>query len=167
MGLFKSSKKDHEPQDQQAPPEPPSYDQLQQYHSNQPDEQVPQYSGNYGQYEYPEEKGSSSQNYSIQQSAHGQEFSNDVFTVPASTYQVAPQMVNIAYETDGQYTRPGYTEYLQRDQQRVAQGDFPKPREAFGRGGAPLSQGRQNNQRTGGGAFPGASKTTYHNAANK
>lgn len=170
MGLFKSNKNEKHSQDlqepQDAPQEPPSYDQLQQDHA--PD-QTPQYSSNYGPNEYPEEKKSQSQDFEqqgFQQPGPGQT-GTDVYTVPANTYSVAPQLVNIAYETDGQYTRPGYREYLQNDPQRIASGNGPKPREAFGRGGAPLSQGTKNNQKTGGGAFPGSSGTTYHNAANK
>lgn len=169
MGLFKSSKSGNHSHDETPPQEPPSYDQLQQFQNqpnpNQPQDNAPQYSGNYGPNEYPQEKGNNN-NYP-QNPGQGQGPGNDVYTVPANTYLVAPQQVNIAYETDGKYTRPGYTEYLQRDQQRVAQGDYPKPREAFGRKGAPLTEGSTNNQNSGGGAFPGSSKTTYHNAANK
>lgn len=157
MGLF--SKKE-ESKANLASDLPPSYDQLQQDHP----EHTPQYSGSN---EYPQEKGdygkSSDNFYGADQKGQ-----NDVYTVPPNdVYQVAPQQVNIAYETDGKYTRPGYSEYLQNDQGRIARGDFPKPREAFGRGGAPLTQGSKNNQKTGGGAFPGSSKTTYYNAANK
>lgn len=168
MGLFKSSKNENDSQDQKISQDPPSYDQLQQEHAPDQDGQAPQYSGNYGPNEYPPEKADNPSSYQPPNSGPGQNSGNDVYTVPANnTYSVAPQLVNIAYETDGKYTRPGYREYLQNDPQRIASGNGPKPREAFGRGGAPLSQGTKNNQKTGGGAFPGSSGPTYHNAANK
>lgn len=84
--------------------------------------------------------------------------------VPPNTYMVAPQLVNIAYDTDGRFTRPEYLEYLARDQQRVAQGDYPKPREQFGNQGAPLNPGKKSNKLSGG-VFPGKSGATYHEAA--
>lgn len=200
MGLFRSSKKDEKNQSNQAPDGPPSYDELQQVQYGAPNEQTPQYSGNYGPNEYPQEKKSSSQysedqkqsqyqgqdqsqfqgqfqndnqfqgQYQDQGQYQGQnqnQYGNGTYTIPANTYLVAPQLVNIAYETDGKYTRPGYVEYLQNDPQRVAQGNGPLPRQAFGRGGAPLAPGNKSSQKTGGGAFPGSSKTTYHNAANR
>lgn len=159
MGLFKSKKE--EPKEMVAPDFPPTYDQLQQDNLNH----TQQYSG---PNEYAQEKGNLGYE-NTSNNTNGQPGQNgNVYTIPPNNlYQIAPQQVNIAYETDGKYTRPGYSEYLQNDQGRIARGDIPKPREAFGRGGAPLSKGSKNNQKTGGGAFPGSSNTTYHNAANK
>jgi len=178
MGLFKSKKE--ESKSEQAPDAPPSYDQLQQAHNL---EDTPQYSGSS---EYPQEKSDNpghentganppyvnhqDTNYNVNysQGGQGQGQGQGVYTIPPNDlYQVAPQQINIAYETTGQYTRPGYVEYLQNDPQRVASGNGPRPREAFGRQGAPLSKGNKNNESTGGGAFPGSSKTTYYNAANR
>lgn len=84
------------------------------------------------------------------------------YTVPANTYSVRPNTVNIANDS-GKYTRPEYQEYLKRDQERMAQGNYPKPREAF-KHGAPLDPGHVGLSKSG---FPGRSGATYHNAANR
>lgn len=86
------------------------------------------------------------------------------YTVPQNTYLVRPNTVNIASDS-GNYTRPEYQEYLKRDQERMAHGDFPKPKEAF-RHGAPLDQGHTNQGKSKSG-FPGRSGVTYHQAANR
>lgn len=142
MRLFKA--------DEKAEPsgEPPSYDELQENHPGEP---IPIHND---QKEYLPEKDNSSQSSNPQ----------DMYTVPQNIYTVPSQMINIAYEQDGDLTRPEYKEYLKRDQQRVAQGDFPKPREAFAHG-APLNPGKKSNQSSGG--FPGRSGATYHESANK
>lgn len=152
MGLFKSHHEKH----QDAPPDPPSYDQLEQSHGAQND--APKYQSNYGPNEYPEEKKGGPPN----NTANGP----PTYMVPQDKpYMVAPQQINIAYETDGAATRPGYKEYSQRDQQRVAQGDVPKPREAFGRGGAPLAPSHQAGLSSSS-AFPGGKGPTYYNSSN-
>lgn len=87
------------------------------------------------------------------------------YGIPANTYAVPLQVTNIAYDTEGRVTRPGYKEYLQADQQHVAQGDVPKPRSAF-RHGAPLAPSRKGGSLSSGG-FPGAKGTTYYNTSEK
>lgn len=85
------------------------------------------------------------------------------YGVPADVYAVPQETRNIAYDTEGRVTRPGYKEYLQADQQRVAQGDVPKPRSAFHHG-APLAPSRKGGSS---GGFPGAKGNTYYNASEK
>ncbi|WPK23904.1 hypothetical protein PUMCH_001154 [Australozyma saopauloensis] len=187
-----------------APDGPPSYDELQSASTNL--DQAPQYLGQYGQNEYPDEKGSSNNfnganeyqnnqggynsqpqnpppNYGPSHGPNGQNNFNGnqqgfqpngqysgpppgTYTVPANTYAVPLQKTNIAYDTEGNVTRPGYKEYLQRDQQRVNMGDVPKPREAFGKNkGAPLAPSRKGGSS---GGFPGAGGRggpTYYNAS--
>ncbi|GEQ67668.1 hypothetical protein JCM33374_g1333 [Metschnikowia sp. JCM 33374] len=161
---------------------PPSYEQSEglQYNTqgNQTPEEVPQYSGKYGPNEYPPEKKTEhlDNNYAPQQPQNGWQnintnpinYNNDSkgnAQPPPGTYTLPPQKVNIAYETDGRNTRPGYADYVRRDNERVAQGDFPKPREAFGRGGAPLAPSRKGQGSSGG--FPGASGPTYYSSSQK
>lgn len=79
----------------------------------------------------------------------------------SANYAVPLQMTNIAYDTEGEVTRPGYKEYLQKDQERAAQGDFPKPREVYSHG-APLNTSRKGGKS---GSFPGARSNTYYNAS--
>lgn len=151
MHLFHSDKKEEKPQESSN--EPPLYDQLQQQHLGE----APQYENHGDPNEYPQEKQDGPPNQGNQQG---------VYTIPQNTYLVAPQSVNIAYETDGKYTRPGYKEYLQHDQQRVAQGDLPKPREAF-KHGAPLNEGSGKNPKAKSSGFPGSGGPTYYNSSQK
>lgn len=213
MGLFSSNK--DEKKDQEARPSapipsdqgsqglpsdaPPSYDQLQQIHTEQG--QTPQYSSNqYGPNEYPPEKGSSTQfypdekNQATQQQPHGQghyfqappppqnqggrweapgwggepqapqAFQQGSSSMPPNAYVIKPRTANIATD-DGKYTRPEYQQYKNRDQQRIAQGDYPMPREAF-KHGAPLEPGHKAQGKSSGG-FPGSSGASYYNAANR
>lgn len=154
MRLFKPDSKNLE-----APDEPPSYDQLEQSHGNEQD--APQYGGSFGPDEYPEEKKAPPGSGHSSQKDEAPPYTGP----PSQPYMVVPQQVNIAYETDDQFTRPGYREYLLNDPQRVAQGNGPRPRDAFGRGGAPLAPSNQGLSSSRG--FPGGNAATYHNAANK
>lgn len=80
--------------------------------------------------------------------------------------KVKPQMVNIT-QANPEHLNPSYQQYLQRDAQRIQQGDFPKPHDYY-KHGAPLSEGRVNTKlKSGGGAFPGRSGATYDSAANR
>lgn len=181
----------HAKHDQQPSDEPPSYEQLEGYQNQS--EETPQYSGNYGPNEYPSEKKSEhwpEGGYGPQQlqqpnwqGNNPNNFYNDnnysnnnnnnnsnnnpggygLAQPPPGTYTVPPQKVNIAYETDGRNTRPGYAEYVQMDNQRVAQGDLPLPRDAFGRKGAPLAPSKKGMGLSG--AFPGAKGSTYYNSS--
>lgn len=145
---------------EKPPIDPPPYNEDQGEHGK--DDEAPPYWSDHGADEYPEEKPHKFESPGESSSA------SEPYTLPANhVYELPPQQVNIAYETDGRHTRPGFKEYLQNDPQRVASGNGPQPRQAFGRKGAPLEPGYQNSQRTGGGGFPGSSKTTYYNAANK
>lgn len=153
-------------QENSGPGEPPSYESLQQSHQ-EPEKQgstgaaasseasgPPQYGGDGKQDEYPQEK------------TGFNEPSDNPLGIPPGTYVVPPQQVNIAY--GGSHTRPGYKEYVEHDDARVAQGDLPKPREAYGRKGAPLAPSHQS--ASGGGppgAFPGSHGPTYYNASQK
>lgn len=87
-------------------------------------------------------------------------------SMPPNAYVIPPRTANIAMD-DGKYTRPEYQQYKARDQERMAHGDFPKPREAF-KHGAPLepSQKAQRKGKSSGG-FPGSSGASYYNAANR
>lgn len=120
------------------------------YNSNN----TPSYGPNQG-YSGPQ-FGVSPNNFNQQQNPGPQ----GVYYVP-NTYAVPQQQVNIAYDTEGRVTRPGYKEYLQRDQQRVAQGDLPQLRSANPKG-APLAPSRKGGKSSG---FPGAKGTTYHNTS--
>lgn len=170
----------HEKKDQPPADEPPSYEQLEEYQNLSAE--VPQYSGNYGPNEYPQEKKSEDwpqggygpqqpqqpqqdwQNYNGNTNSNTN--TNNGFghaQPPPGTYTVPPQKVNIAYETDGRNMRPGYAEYVQMDNQRVAQGDVPLPRDAFGRKGAPLAPSKKSQGLSGG--FPGSHGPTYYNSS--
>lgn len=85
-------------------------------------------------------------------------------SIPPNTYVIPPRTVNIATD-DGRYTRPEYQQYKARDQERMAHGDFPKPREAF-KHGAPLEPSQKAQGKSSGG-FPGSSGASYYNAANR
>ncbi|PSK39715.1 hypothetical protein C7M61_001520 [Candidozyma pseudohaemuli] len=85
-------------------------------------------------------------------------------SMPPNAYVIPPRTVNIATD-NGQYTRPEYQQYKARDQQRMAHGDFPKPREAF-KHGAPLEPSNKSQGKSSGG-FPGSSGSSYYNAANR
>lgn len=118
---------------------------------------APNYGPNYGPNNGPQ-YGNAPNNFNQQQAPYPQ----GTYSVPANTYAVPLQQINIAYDTEGKLTRPGYKEYLQRDQQRVAQGDVPKPRAAYPKG-APLAPSRKGGSSSG---FPGArGGATYHNAS--
>ncbi|OBA20721.1 hypothetical protein METBIDRAFT_44111 [Metschnikowia bicuspidata var. bicuspidata NRRL YB-4993] len=160
---FSSAPKKELPSD-----EPPPYEQLEAIHSPEKgDQKVPEaplYSETYGPNEYPPEKGGPPvaprpdwQNGNTSSPGH----------VPPGTYTytVAPQTANIAYDIEGRNARPGYAQYLQTDAQRIAQGDAPKPREAFGRGGAPLAPSKKSLGQSGG--FPGALGPTYYDSSRK
>lgn len=84
--------------------------------------------------------------------------------MPPNAYVIKPRTANIATD-DGKYTRPEYQQYKNRDQQRIAQGDYPMPREAF-KHGAPLEPGHKSQGKSSGG-FPGSSGASYYNAANR
>lgn len=86
------------------------------------------------------------------------------YAVPPNSHAVPLQMTNIAYDTEGTVTRPGYKEYLQRDKELVAEGDIPRPRSDF-RHGAPLAPSRKGGKSSGG--FPGAKGVTYFNTSEK
>lgn len=80
-----------------------------------------------------------------------------------NVYKVPPQLVNIT-QANPQHLNPSYPEFQQREQQRWAQGDYPKQYKH----GAPLAKGKTNpNNKFGGGAFPGSGGATYGNAARK
>lgn len=143
-----------------APSEPPPYSEVDQNAGE--NSQAPSYAGKYGPNEYPPEKPHKYEH------SDGATHSNATYTIPANDmYEVKPQQVNIAYETDGKHTRPGFKEYLESDHERVSLGNGPLPREAFGKKGAPLEPGRKNNKSAGGSTFPGSGGTTYFNAANR
>lgn len=157
--------------------EPPSYDQLEatqntnDWSQNRSD--APSYSSNYGPNEYPPEKKDSAYDndtftsYPPPPGWQNSEFSGgpNQPTPPQGTYTytVPPQKANIAYDTEGRHTRPGYAEYIKKDNERISQGDLPRPREAFGRGGAPLAPSKKSLGLSSG--FPGSSKTTYYNSS--
>lgn len=151
---------------EEPPIDPPPYADVHGEHGK--DDEAPPYSSHqsftrYEANEYPEEKP-----HRFEHPPGGSSSSNEPYILPANNiYLLPPQQVNIAYETDGRHTRPGFKEYLENDPQRLASGHGPHPREAFGRKGAPLEPGHTSHQRTGGSEFPGSSKTTYYNAANK
>lgn len=188
MGKFselihgKSEKSDN-PQSETPSELPPSYDELEQVHGDS----IPDYSNNDSN-GYPEDKkrpegpsydqppqqqwgqpppqqwGQPPQQQWGQQPGEGSSY--DPMNDP-NVYKVAPQMVNIT-QANPQHLNPQYQEYLQRDQERIRQGDYPKGPEFYGRKGAPLSPSYQNQgSKTGGGAFPGKSGVSYHNAANR
>lgn len=161
---------------------PPTYDELEQVHSD--GNSAPGYTNN-GPKGYPEDKkhpdgpqedpqqwgqppqGAPQQwGQPPQWEQQGGPSGYDPMKDP-NVYKVPPQMVNIT-QANPQHLNPQYQEYLQRDQERVAHGDYPKGPEFYGRKGAPLSPSQQDpNNKTGGGAFPGKSGVSYHNAANK
>ena len=161
----------------EMPDNPPLYDEVQANNGKN----SPLYLGPYGPDEYPPEKGNGSIN--SQSGEYNAEWKNsgppapnslqlpsnfglggvppNTYGVPANTYAVPAHKINIAYDTEGRSTRPGYKEYLQRDQQRVAQGDLPKPRSAFSRG-APLAPSRKGGSS---GSFPGGRGATYYSSS--
>ncbi|KAM9924533.1 hypothetical protein OXX59_004474 [Metschnikowia pulcherrima] len=153
--------------------EPPSYEQSEASQLTGNGEQTPQYSGNNGPSEYPDEKSKegdffsdvSQQNWQDPSSHQKQNIApgGGHAQPPPGTYTLPPQKVNIAYETDGRNTRPGYADYVRRDNERISQGDAPKPREAF-RHGAPLAPSKKGQ---GSGGFPGASGPTYYGSSSK
>lgn len=154
MSFFNQRKQNLE---EKPPIDPPLYSEV-GGDGGEPAEAPPYHGPN----EYPEEKPHP------YQSSGGSSSTNEPYVLPANNvYQLSPQQINIAYETDGRNTRPGFKEYLDNDPQRIESGNGPRPREAFGRKGAPLEPGYKSNQRTGSSGFPGSSKTTYYNAANK
>ncbi|ODV80967.1 uncharacterized protein CANTADRAFT_42700, partial [Suhomyces tanzawaensis NRRL Y-17324] len=82
-----------------------------------------------------------------------------------NVYKVKPQKVNITLAPQ-EHLNPSYGQYLERDKERIKNGDYPKPPEMF-KHGAPLEPGHKNpNQRAGGSSFPGRGGATYNNAAN-
>lgn len=165
--------------------EPPSYEQLQENQQNQGTldqppafashsdyDQGSQYS-NLGPNEYPEEKKSDpfsdytpswSQAGAPRNPQNGSDggYGHSSNGIPPGMYSVPPQKANITYDTQGSFTRPGYKEFLENDRQRVAQGDVPQPRSAFGRKGAPLAPSKQGS----GGGFPGGPGATYYSSSN-
>lgn len=79
-----------------------------------------------------------------------------------NVYKVKPQLVNIT-QANPDHLNPAYPEFQQREQQRWAQGDYPK----HPKHGAPLSKGNTNPNKFGASAFPGRGGATYNNAARK
>lgn len=173
---------------------PPSYDELQAANNNgQSEDDATLRLRPFGDNEYPQEKGLTSalgqdanyggQGYNIQipdgsNNGYGGSSVNNGpgsnggppgfqanYTTPVNMYAVPLEVTNIAYDTEGRVTRPGYKQYLQADQQHVAQGDVPKPRSAF-RHGAPLASSRKGGSLSSG-AFPGAKGTTYYNTSER
>ena len=153
--------------------EPPSYEQLEASQLTGNGEQTPQYSGNNGPSEYPDEKLGEEDSFpdvspqkwhdpNLHQK-HNNSPGGGHAQPPPGTYTLPPQKVNIAYETDGRNTRPGYADYVRRDNERISQGDAPKPREAF-RHGAPLAPSKKGQ---GLGGFPGALGPTYYGSSSK
>lgn len=86
------------------------------------------------------------------------------FIQPSKTLFVKPTSVNIS-QANPANLHPQYPEYLEREQIRTKNGDFPRDRSQF-KHGAPLNPGH-----TGAGvsskAFPGSSRATYHDVANR
>lgn len=135
-------------------------------------------SGNYqppgyqGSSEYPDEKKSYPPPGSQSQSPHQGLDYHYPSPPPGGTYnpmndpnvyKVKPQLVNIT-QANPQHLNPSYPEFQQREQQRWAQGDYPKQQKH----GAPLTKGKVNpNNKFGGSAFPGRGGATYNNAARK
>lgn len=183
--LFHGSKKEEAEKDRQQEQEaPPPYSEYEQGkgQSQGPPSEIPSYGEKdqdrpYGQgydekkqsgydnapqgypqgYNAPQGYGNPPQGY------QGQQY--DPMKDP-NVIKVKPQMVNIT-QANPEHLNPSYQQYLQRDAQRIQQGDYPKPHDYY-KHGAPLSQGTVNpNLKTGGGAFPGRGGATYNNAANK
>lgn len=77
------------------------------------------------------------------------------------TYVILPEQVNIANARQGEL-RPEYEEYLQRDQQRMQQGNFPNGNPKTNK--VKFNQGPRPKHSSG---FPGRSGATYHGAANE
>lgn len=172
--MFEKEKlKQQEAAKEDIPDEPPGYEEVnndtgyyQRQYSDYPDEKKqgytypdtgkqqntysggpPNYGPNYGPNDGP--------NYGAQNGYNPMDDPN--------VYKVPPQLVNIS-QANPQHLNPSYPQFLQREQQRRMQGDFPQQFKH----GAPLEPSVKNNQKkTGGGAFPGRSGVTYNNAANR
>lgn len=164
--------KDKQPE-QEAPP--PPYQEYEQGKgdSQAPPQAIPSYA------EKDQEKGYQ-QGYGGQPPQAGYDNAPQGYGNPPQGYQgeqydpmkdpnvikVKPQMVNIS-QANPEHLNPSYQQYLQRDAQRIQQGDFPKPHDYY-KHGAPLSEGKVNPKlQTGGGAFPGRGGATYDNSANR
>lgn len=122
------------------PVDPPSYEESEKTNKDQ-------------EYTYPEEKNE-------QSFQNGQMNPMD----DPNVYKVPPQLVNIS-QANPQHLNPSYPEFQQREQERWAHGDVPRP-DAY-KHGAPLAPSHKGTQRTGGGAFPGRGGATYNNAARR
>ncbi|KAK6462472.1 hypothetical protein DFJ63DRAFT_159516 [Scheffersomyces coipomensis] len=163
-----SSEKEREAESERKPEydttaPPPAYEEIAtDYNRHQqaiPPPQQQQY------HSFPPNSGSSYAPPPVQNTQVGYNYNpppqtyNDPLQDP-NVYRVPADIVNIT-QTMPHYLNPSYQQYLERDQQRIQQGNFPNPN-------GPLNTGTQNPTRKGGsGFFPGKSGVTYNNAANK
>lgn len=144
---------------EQRPQDPPGFNegknqhQYQQGYSDYPEDkkhpQGPGYEGSGPGFTQPgySQPGYGGQGYNNPSSSSG---------TPPNTYFVPPQMVNIT-QANPQHLNPSYQQYLERDQQRIKEGNYPDP-----------SRGLDKTRNKGGkSGFPGRSGITYNNAANK
>lgn len=142
----------------EPPVDPPSYSETQNEHRLSED--APHYLSHsglnaYGPNEFPQEK---------KEGFHSS--GNKPYTLEANdVYELPPQQINIAFDTDGTHTRPGYKEFLSNHSQKLSPANGPQHQEVSGKR-TPMEP-TQSPRSSGRSGFPGSSGTTYYNSANK